>query len=250
MIRRVLIVIPFILLSTVINLHAEIINLSITASMTDAIKEAIVVFSKTHPGITLQPNFASSGSLAKQITQGAPADIYVSANPKWMAYLIDEKMIAAGTDKIFAFNGLVFLSEKASKGVTMETLDTLERIALGSPKSVPAGMYAEQAMENAGVYSKLKESRKLVMAKDVRQALLYADRGEVDGAFVYKTDALLARNAKIAFTVPTDLYDRVSYPIGLTIAGAKKADAKAFCTFMMSQEGASILRRYGFETGN
>jgi molybdate transport system substrate-binding protein len=232
---------------SVVTVQAQPVNLSVAASMTDAFKEIITGFSAAHPAAQLRPNFASSGSLAKQINQGAPADIYVSANPKWMKYLLEKQMIAPGTDRIFAYNKLVFIGEKRSTGLSLAGLVSLERIALGSPRSVPAGQYAKQAMDRAGIYALLKQERKLVMAKDVRQALLYADRGEVDGAFVYKTDARLATKAKILFTVPDDLYDRVSYPLALTISGAKKNMAIAFYDYMGSPEAISTLGRYGFE---
>ena len=192
-------------------------------------------------------NFGSSGSLAKQIDQGAPADLYISANPEWMKYLVEKDLIASGTDRIFAYNKLVFVGEKRSAPLALEKLAELERIAIGSPQSVPAGQYAKQALEHAGVYAALEQERKLVMAKDVRQALLYADRGEVDGAFVYRTDALPARNAEILFTVPDDFYDRVAYPLGLTASGAKNASAKALYEYMKSAEAKVVLKKYGFE---
>lgn len=241
------IIFPFVLFFSVIATQAETIHLSIAASMTDASKELIADFTKTHNGTKIQPNFASSGSLAKQITQGAPADIFVSANPKWMAYLINEKLIAPGTDRIFVFNTLVFISANQQTNLTLKGLVSLNRIAIGSPNSVPAGKYAKQALENTNIYKKLTDDRKLIMAKDVRQALLYADRGEVDGAFVYKTDALIARNAKVIFTVPGELYDRVSYPIGITVAGAKNMMVKTFYDYMTSPEAITILTKYGFE---
>lgn len=231
----------------VVTVWAQPVNLSVAASMTDAFKEIMTGFSAVHPGVRLRPNFASSGSLAKQIEQGAPADIYVSANPKWMNYLLEKKMIAPGTDRIFAYNKLVFVGEKKSAGVSLAGLVRLDRIALGSPRSVPAGQYARQAMDRAGIYAVLEQAKKLVMAKDVRQALLYADRGEVDGAFVYRTDALLAVDAKVLFTVPDELYDRVSYPIAMTIPGAQKAMATAFYDYMGSPEAIAILGKYGFE---
>ncbi|MCI5139310.1 MAG: molybdate ABC transporter substrate-binding protein, partial [Candidatus Electrothrix sp. AR1] len=140
--------------------------------------------------------------------------------------------------------------EKRSAPLTLNKLVGLERIALGSPRSVPAGQYAKQALEHAGVYALLAQQRKLVMAKDVRQALLYADRGEVNGAFVYQTDALLARNAKILFTVPNNLYDRVAYPLGLTLAGAKNTSAKVLYEYMSNPEAKAILKKYGFEVEN
>lgn len=220
---------------------------SIAASMTDVFKEIIKDFSAAYPDAQPRPNFGSSGSLAKQIDQGAPADIYVSANPKWMKYLVEKGLIAPGTDRIFGFNKLVFIGEKEPDNPSLEGLVSLKRIGLGSPGSVPAGQYAKQAMERAGVYSMLARKKKLVMAKDVRQALLHADRGEVDGAFVYKTDALLATHAKILFIVPDDLHDRISYHLALTVSGAKKDEAKAFYNFMASSEATTILSRYGFE---
>ncbi len=244
---KAVVFIPVFLSLSLLTAQAETVHLSIAASMTDATKELIAVFSKTHKGAKIQPNFGSSGSLAKQISQGAPADIFVSANPKWMQYLVAEKMISPGTDRIFVFNTLVFISEKLSSDLTMENLVALDRIAIGSPKSVPAGQYAEQAMEKTGIYKILTGEKKLIMAKDVRQALLYADRGEVDGAFIYKTDALLARNARIVFTVQADLYSRVSYPVGLTMAGAENNTAKTFYDYMNSPEAIAILTRYGFE---
>lgn len=215
--------------------------------MTDAFNEIITGFLTAHPGTELRPNFASSGSLAKQIEQGAPADIYVSANPKWMKYLVEKQLIEPGSDHIFAYNKLVFIGKKQSTAHSLEGLIGLDRIALGTPQSVPAGQYAKQAMEHAGVYTPLEQARKLVMAKDVRQALIYADRGEVDGAFVYKTDSLLAKQAQILFTVPEDIYDRVSYPVALTTAGAKNELTKAFYEYINSPQARAVLKKYGFE---
>ncbi len=225
---------------------AQTVHLSIAASMTEVFKELISTFTKDHPQAQMLPNFASSGSLAKQIDQGAPADFYVSANPKWMNYLIAQELIAPETDRIFAHNQLVFISAGQAVYNTIETLSTVQRIAIGSPKSVPAGQYAKQAMENAGIYEQLVKKKKLVLAKDVRQALLYADRGEVDGAFVYATDVLLAKQAKVLFVVPPALYDRVSYPLGLTTSGQQNSTAKKFYTFMGTPEALAILSTYGF----
>jgi len=229
------------------NAGAETIYLSVAASMTDAFKEIIAEFSALHPEARLLPNFASSGALAKQIDQGAPADLYVSANPKWMQFLLEREMIAAGTDRIFAYNKLVFIGQASHAIAQLSDLAALQRIAIGSPQSVPAGQYAKQAMDGARIYAVLEQEKKLVIAKDVRQALLYADRGEVDGAFVYKTDALLAVNARILFTVPDELYDRVSYPLGLTPSGAKKETARSLYSFIESQKAVAVLKKFGFE---
>ncbi|MCW5213423.1 molybdate ABC transporter substrate-binding protein, partial [Desulfobulbus sp. TB] len=242
---KVIIALLLIRLCAVTGLQAETVHLSAAASTTDVLKKIITGFAAVHPGTKIRPNFAGSGSLAKQIEQGAPADVYISANLKWMSYLLEQGLIAPKNNRIFAYNTLVFVGEKRSSPLTLHKLAELERIALGSPKNVPAGQYAKQVLEQVGMYSLLAKKRKLVMAKDVRQALLYADRGEVDGAFVYQTDALLARNAKILFTVPDDLYERVAYPVGLTVAGAKKESARAFYKYMSSSVAKSMLEKYG-----
>lgn len=231
----------------VVAVQAQTVHLSVAASMTDAFNKMITDFSAKHTDAKFQPNYGSSGSLAKQIEQGAPADIFVSANPKWMKYLVEKEQVAAGTDRILAFNQLVFVGAKKSTELTLKGLVGLDRIALGTPQSVPAGQYAKQAMEHVGIYAALEQEKKLVMAQDVRQALIYADRGEVDGAFVYKTDALLAKSAQILFVVPEDYYDRVSYPIALTNAGAKNDLAKVFYEYINSPEAKAILVQYGFE---
>ena len=240
-----IIVLISVLSSTAVQ--AQTLYLSVAASMTDAFNEIISQFSAGNPGTEILPNFASSGSLAKQIEQGAPADMYVSANPKWMNFLLEKNMIAGSTDKIFAYNKLVFVGGEQTSAAGLEDLTGLKKIAIGTPQSVPAGQYAKQAMESAGMYGKLERDRKLVMAKDVRQALIYADRGEVDGAFVYRTDAMLAKSARILFVVPDDLYSRVSYPLALTAAGAGKKEARALYDFMSSPEALKILEKFGFE---
>lgn len=245
--RKILFNLLALLLLATTNAHAETINLSVASSMTEAFNEIITAFSKNHSDIEVQPSFSSSGALAKQIHQGAPADLFVSANPKWMKFLNENGDIAPGTEHIFAHNKLVFTGLKRDKEMTLTNIIELKLIAIGSPKSVPAGQYAKQAMEAAGIYATLESNKKLVMAKDVRQALLYADRGEVDGAFVYKTDALLARKAQILFTVPDELYSRVSYPLALTTAGAKRPSAQAFYNYLASPEAIAILTHYGFE---
>lgn len=244
---KILLSIILIQFFSIVTVHAQTVHLSVAASMTDAFKEIISVFMTAHPKAQLQPNFASSGSLAKQIEQGAPADFYVSANPKWMKYLVEKQIIAPESHHIFAYNKLVFVGEKDTAASSLKSLLGLQRIALGSPGSVPAGQYAKQAMENVGIYAELAEKKKLIMAKDVRQALIYADRGEVDGAFVYATDALLATKAKVLFVVQQDLYNRVAYPMGLTASGESNEIAKAFYQYMDTPEVKKVLTKYGFE---
>jgi molybdate transport system substrate-binding protein len=230
-----------------VAVHAGDINLSAAASMKEAVSELANNFAKNNPGVKFQNNFGASGALAKQIENGAPADLFFSANLEWMDYLKEKKFMDEKNIRTFAFNTLVFVGRPDLKVKTIQDVVTLDRIAIGSPKSVPAGQYAVEAFKKADIDKQLEN--KLVMARDVRACLMYADSGEVSGAFVYRTDAeLMAKNVKILFTVPQEFYPRVTYPVGLTAAGSKKAEATAFYKFLQSPEAEKVLVKYGFIT--
>ena len=221
------------------------VSLSVAASMKDVINELADSFAKKNPGVKFLKNYGASGALAKQIENGAPADIYISANEKWMEYLKEKKLVETSSISTFAYNTLVFAGAPG-KASSMQDLIKLARIAIGSPKSVPAGEYAAEAIKNAGMGKQLE--KKLVMTKDVRECLLYAELGEVDGAFVYKTDALQSKKAKILFMVPQEIYPRVTYPMTLTVVGAKNKEAAAFYAYLHGDEAKAVLTKYGFAT--
>jgi len=233
-----------VLMLSAVSAQAVDIHLSAAASMKDAISELAGDFAKKNPGVKFQNNFGASGAVAKQIENGAPADLFFSANLKWMDYLKEKKIMDEKSIRTFAFNTLVFVGKPDLKVTTIQDVVRLDRIAIGSPKSVPAGEYADKALKNAGIDKQLE--KKLVMAKDVRACLMYADNGEVSGAFVYRTDAALAKNVKILFTVSQELYPRVTYPMGLTATGSKKAQAVAFYKFLQSPEAEKVLLKHGF----
>lgn len=228
------------------DLQATELRVSVAASMTEVFKDLIANFTKLYPEVTILPNFGPSGGLAKQINLGAPADLYVSANAKWMDFLIEQKQINLASKTTFAYNSLVFVGHKADQVVSLADLPKLQRIGIGSPRSVPAGQYAQQALVKTGIYDQLLATGKLVMAKDVRQALIYAERGETDGSFIYKTDALLATRAVILFEVSQKFYDKVTYPLALTIEGAGKPGAQAFYKYICSSDADGIKKKYGF----
>jgi molybdate transport system substrate-binding protein len=220
------------------------VNLSAAVSLKDALAELADAFAKKDPAVTFRTNFGASGALAKQVENGAPADLFFSANTEWMDYLKQKKLLDEKSVVVFAFNELVFVGKPGLDVSGLPDVARLEKIAIGSPSSVPAGDYAMQALKKAGIDKELE--KKLVMAKDVRACLTYADRGEVDGAFVYKTDALEAKNVRILFTVPQKFYPRVVYPMALTQAGDKNSDAVAFFSFLRSTEAKQTLLKYGF----
>jgi molybdate transport system substrate-binding protein len=219
------------------------ISLAVAASLKEVINELSDSFARKHPGVKFVKNYGASGALAKQIENGVPSDLFISANLEWLDYLKNKKLVDPASIGTFTYNTLVFAGAPG-KASSMQDLLKLEKIAIGSPKSVPAGEYALEAIKKANLAKPLE--KKLVMARDVRECLMYAERGEVDGGFVYKTDALQAKQVKILFTVPQELYPRVTYPMALTVAGTKNKDAAAFFAYLHGDEAKSVLGKYGF----
>ena len=234
----------FALFTMAVPAMAGELNLSVAASLKEVINELSASYSAKYPATVFIKNFGSSGTLAGQIENGAPADLFISANTEWMDYLKEKKLVDGSSEKTFAFNSLVFAGTTTKSVLSMSDLPKLDKIAIGSPKSVPAGDYAMTAMTKAGIAEKL--AGKLVIAKDVRECLMYAELGEVDGAFVYRTDALQAQKAKLLFAVPQKLYPRVIYPMALTLKAAQNSEAQAFEAFLQGAEARSVLLKYGF----
>ncbi|MDA8430750.1 MAG: molybdate ABC transporter substrate-binding protein [Geobacteraceae bacterium] len=233
------------LLLTAAPALAADVNLFVAASLKEVVNELSGNFAHQHPGVRFLKNYGASGMLAKQTENGAPSDLFISANIEWMDYLKNRKLVDAASIGTFSYNTLVFAGAPG-KASSMRDLIRLQRIAIGSPKSVPAGEYAMEALRKAGLDRQLE--KKLVMARDVRACLMYAEQGEVDGAFVYRTDALQAKRAKILFTVPQELYPQVTYPMALTVAGSKNQDAVAFFAYLHGTEAKAVLAKYGFTT--
>ncbi len=226
-------------------IFAADVNLSVAASLKEVVTALSNDFAKKNTTVSFRRNLGGSGALAKQIENGAPCDVFFSANFEWVDYLKEKKIVDANAIAAFAFNELVFVGRPELKSGSLDDVVKLKKIAIGSPKNVPAGQYAMEAFKKANIDKKLKD--KLVMAKDVRECLMYAERGEVDGAFVYKTDAgIMARNVKILFIMPQELYPRITYIVALTVTGAKKNEAAAFFKFMQSARAKKVLSKYGF----
>lgn len=224
--------------------QAAEVRLLAAASLREVVDELATGFARNNQGFRLVKSYGGTGSLARQLENGAPADIFISANLPWVAYLTKKGLLPSQGTVHFTWNTLVFAGSADTKASSLQDLLKLERIAIGSPKSVPAGEYAMQALQKARLDRPL--AKKLVMARDVREALMYAERGEVDGALVYRTDALQAGKAKILFTLPQDLYSRISYPMALTPAGVKNREARVFFRYLQGAEAKRVLAKYGF----
>ncbi|MDH2333824.1 molybdate ABC transporter substrate-binding protein [Paenibacillus polymyxa] len=229
---------------------AETIELTISAaaSLTDALKEIQHSYESTHTGIKLNFNFGGSGALEKQIEQGAPSDLFLSASTKNMKSLVDQQLIDTKKQKTWLTNELVAVIPADGTmniaSVTDLTKKEVKKVAIGIPESVPAGNYAQEALTKAKLWDTLQS--KLVQAKDVRQVLQYVETGNADVGFVYKTDALTSQKAKIAFEVDSKTYSPVEYPIGIVKASKHIQEAEDFYAYLQSQESLNIMAKYGF----
>lgn len=223
------------------------ITVSAAASLTDAMNDAKVAFEKAHPGSTVTLNLASSGALYRQLAQGAPADVFLSANPKWMNKAVEDKIIDPATRVNFAKNALVLAVPKGNPAKVSAAQDltkaSITRIGIGTPETVPAGQYAKGSLTSMGLWDKL--TGKYIFAENVRQVLDYLARGEVDCGFVYATDAK-SREDGVDVITDMPLEKPVTYPGAVVATSADKPLAQAFMDFLLSDQGQSILGAHGF----
>ena len=228
---------------------AQELLFSVAISMKDAVEDLGRSFTQARPGATLRYNFGSSGELQKQIEAGAPVDLFISAAQRQMDELQAKSLIVTASRRVFARNVLTVIKPVDSKIDIAKPSDLLDarvtKIVVGSPKTVPVGQYSEESLRALGLWDRLRP--KLVFSENVRQALDYVARGEVDAGFVYTTDAASrAQQVKEAFRPAEDTYRPVLYPVAV-LAGAKHAAiAQAYLDLLMSREGQSVLGRLGF----
>ena len=224
------------------------LTVSAAASLTTAFKELGPAFEAQHPGRTVRFNFAASDALLAQIAKGAPVDVFASADQDTMDKAQAQNLLVAGTRRNFANNTLVLIGP-ADSPVALKTLGDLarpevKRLALGKPEGVPAGRYAKGALEAAQLWPAVEA--KAVYAINVRQALDYVARGEVEAGFVYATDAAAQKDkVKVAFTVPTAT--PISYPIAAVAGGPNAEAARKFVEFVVSPAGQAVLAKHGFQ---
>ncbi|VVB85915.1 Molybdate/tungstate-binding protein WtpA [uncultured archaeon] len=215
------------------------ITVSAASSLQDTFKDMGTDFQKKNPGVKINFNFGASGVLQKQIEQGASVDVFASASQKEMDALDEKGLIINSTRANFTRNKLVII---APSNLTIEQLKNLDKIATGNPKTVPAGLYAQTFLENAGVYEMLKP--KLIFGENVRQVLDYVERGEVDAGFVYLSDAL--RSNLSVSPINDSLYPPIVYPIAVIKDSRQSAISGQFIEYIQSDEGQTILYKYGF----
>ena len=229
--------------------RAQDVTLSVAVSLKGVTEELGRSFMASHPGVTLRYNFGASGDLQKQIEAGAPVDVFLSAGQRQMDELEKQKLIVVASRRAFARNVLTAIKPADSRVDIAKPADLLgarvSRIAIGHPRSVPAGQYAEESLRALGLWDRLQP--KLVFAENVRQVLDYVTRGEVDAGFVYTTDAATrAHGVKEAFRPPDDSYRPVVYPGAVVAASKQPALAQAFLDLLTGPQGRTVLGRLGF----
>jgi molybdate transport system substrate-binding protein len=211
------------------------------ASTTDVMQELAAKFEKSG-GEKIRFNFASSGALARQIDAGAPADMFLSANTKWMDFLAGQKLLLDGTRSDLVQNALVLI---VPNGSTMSYAGFPENLkgmlAVGDFKSVPAGTYAEAALSSLGWLEPVKP--KLVKGTSVRTVLMYVERGEADAGIVYRTDALQSDKVEVIGTFPAETHPAIVYPVACLKSGKS---AHAFLSFIQTDDAKAIWKKYGF----
>jgi len=221
------------------------LTVSAAASLTDAFNEIGRAFEAQNPDTDVRFNFGASDALVQQLAAGAPVDVLATADQDSMDKAAAQKLIEPATRTNFARNTLVAIApadrEVVPQGLPDLERDDITRIALGNPASVPAGRYARDALERAGRWPAIEA--KAIYTQNVRQALDYVARAEVDVAFVYATDAAIRKDrVRVAFTVATEV--PITYPIAV-VAGTS-AEARRFLDYVPSPPGQAILARYGF----
>jgi molybdate transport system substrate-binding protein len=224
------------------------VNLFAGAGMKLVLDELSGMYMQSKPWVTVTPNYASAGTLQAQIENGAPCDVFFAPATSFMDNLQGEGLILDNTRKNILINKVVLIvpSNSALNIACFEDLasDTITHIAIGDPKSVPAGKYAEQTFTQYGILESLQS--KFVLASTVTQVLQYVDSGNVDAGIVYATDALSNSNVKVVATGPDEVNAKILYPITIVKASADIEAAQAYIDFLCSEEAMAVFERYGY----
>lgn len=195
-------------------------------------------------------SFASSSDLAKQIENGAPAAIFISADTKWMDYLAERNLLVTDSRRDLLGNELVLIApidgnlaiELAADAPLADKLDD-GKLAMGEPESVPVGRYGKAALESLGIWTQVEP--KVARTKDVRAVLALVERGEAAAGIVYATDAAVSKKVKVVAEFPADSHPKIVYPIAL-VAGKDDEAARAFYDFLTSPQARTVFLEYGF----
>ena len=234
------------LLAPSVAVAAEV-NVLTAASLTDALKEIAATYEK-ESGDKVVFNFGASSTLARQIREGAPADVFLSADEAKMDGLEKAGLLAPGTRKSVLSNTLaiVVLSDSALAISKASDLvgSQVRSIALAEPQTVPAGIYAKEYLRKAGLWQSVID--KVIPTENVRAALAAVESGNVDAGIVYKTDALISKKVRVAFEVPAQEGPAISYPFAALKESASPEAARRLLAYLHSKAARDVFAKYGF----
>jgi molybdate transport system substrate-binding protein len=225
------------------------LTVSAAASLKEALGEITPLYSKDKTNVAVRNNFGSSGELQQQIINGAPVDVFISAAAKQMDELQKQNLLVADTRRNLLSNRLVLIVP-ADKSDTNDLKDltkaNIERIAIGDPRSVPAGQYAEQALTKLDLLSEVQP--KFVLGSNVRQVLQFVESGNAQAGIVYATDAKTSTNVRVVQIIDSKLHKPIVYPIAVLQKSANQSSAKSYVEFLSSEPAKAIFEKYGFST--
>lgn len=228
----------------------EKITVFAAASLTNALQEVATAYRKNHD-VQVVFSFASSSTLARQIVQGAPADLFISADQQWMDHASDKQQLENETRHTLLGNTLVLIAANSGEQDKLELtektewLDLLQggRLAVGDPDHVPAGLYAKEALQTLGAWARLEPV--LARANNVRSAMALVEREEAPLGIVYGSDALASAKVKVIGIFPASSHKPVEYPVAI-VKGHQTPQVSAFYAYLRSPVAAAIFERYGF----
>jgi molybdate transport system substrate-binding protein len=242
---------PGVVVEKGIAAEAEVVVFA-AASTTNAITEIGELYAALGPG-HITTSFASSSTLSKQIANGAPADVFLSANKKWMDFLEEKNAIEKASRFDLLGNRIVLIAPSRSSIQTIDVKKGLDlaallgsdgRLSVGNPDHVPAGMYGKEAMQTLGLWEQVKD--RLAPMKDVRAALVLVERAEAPLGQVYATDAAISKKVRVVGTFPVESHPPIVYPVA-AVAGGRTDVAAKFLNYLKTPEARAVFVKYGFE---
>ena len=231
-----------------VKTHSNTLTVSAAISLTDALENIKSLYRQSYPNITITYNFGASGSLQQQIEQGAPADIFISAASKQMDALQQKSLLITETRTNLLANTLVLITPKNNSIIlSFQNLinPKVNKIAIGEPKSVPAGQYSQELLTNLKIFDKIKP--KIVYSNNVRQVLTYVETGNVDAGIVYITDAKQSKRVQVVATAAANLHSPIVYPVAVLKRSKDPAIARKFVQFLSSDRARAVFEKYGFK---
>ena len=245
--KRTLLPALVLLAAGIADLRAADLQVFAAASLTDALKEIAPAY-EASGGRKVQFNFAGSNALSRQIQEGAPADVFISADDTQMNALQKAGLILDSSRKSLLSNSLVVVTGadspiKFESGADLAGPE-IKRLALADTKGVPAGVYAKEYLEKIGIWSAIQD--RVIPTENVRAALAAVESGNADAGIVYKTDASISKAVKVVWEVPAAEGPVISYPVAILKSSADTAAAKQFLTYLKSEPALAIFKKYGF----